>query len=336
MSGVQERAPSPFGSGLLDHEPRWLGPLALGTIYVVWGSTYLAIRVMVEDIPPLLAAGGRFLLAGLLVFGWVALRRGTAALRLTRRQLGSVALVGILLMFGGNGLVTIAEEHIPSALAALLIASEPFFVILLRAVVGRERVPASTLVGIAIGFVGVALLVLPGERPGDAPLGFSLLVVLAALLWASGSFAASRLDRPRDLLATAGWQMLIGGTFMIMLGTATGETAELHPANVSLDSAAAFFFLVFVGSIAAFTAYNWLLKNVAISTVSTYAFVNPVIAVFLGWLILSEEITGFVLAGTAVIVASVAFVVMSAAEKAPAAASAALAPRGEGDGPNVG
>ena len=308
-----------MGSGLLDHEPRWLGPLALATIYVVWGSTYLAIRVMVEDIPPLLGAGLRFLIAGGLLYGWVAFRRPRAARAITGRQLAGAALVGVLLMFGGNGLVTLAEQEVPSGLAALLIASEPLWVILLRGGVARERVPSTTLLSVAIGFVGVALLVLPADRPEGAPLGWSLLVVLAAVFWASGSFAASRLDRPPDLLTTTAWQMLIGGASMVAVGLLAGEAGELHLAEISIDSAAAFVFLVFVGSLAAFTAYNWLLQHVAISTVSTYAFVNPVIAVFLGWLILSEEITVFVLLGTAVIVASVAFVVMSSGEKAPAA-----------------
>ncbi|HYH59180.1 MAG TPA: EamA family transporter [Thermoleophilaceae bacterium] len=308
-----------MGSGLLDHEPRWLGPLALGTIYVVWGSTYLAIRVMVEDIPPLLGAGARFVVAGGLLYAWVAVRRPPSARRLTRRQLAGAAVVGVLLMVGGNGLVTVAEQEVPSGLAALLIASEPLWVILLRAGFGRERVPGTTLLSIAVGFVGVALLVLPAERPEDAPLSWSMLVVLAALLWALGSFVASRLERPPDLLATTAWQMLIGGGVMIALGLALGEAADLRLSDVSADAWAALIFLIFVGSIAAFTAYNWLLQHVAISTVSTYAFVNPVIAVFLGWLILSEEITGFVVLGTAVIVAAVAFVVLSPAERAPVA-----------------
>lgn len=308
-----------MGSGLLDHEPRWLGPLALGTVYVVWGSTYLAIRVMVEDIPPLVGAGVRFLIAGGILYAWLVWRRPREARRITRRQLIGAAIVGILLMFGGNGLVTVAEQEVPSGLAALLLASEPLWVILLRGGVGRERVPGMTLVSVALGFVGVALLVLPADRPEGAPLGWSLLVVLAAVLWASGSFAASRLDRPRDLLATVAWQMLLGGAFMTGVGLAVGEGAELRLSEISLESAAAFVFLVLVGSIAAFTAYNWLLQHVAISTVSTYAFVNPVIAVFLGWLILSEEITPFVALGTAVIVAAVAFVVLSTAEKAPPA-----------------
>lgn len=308
-----------MGSGLLDHEPRWLGPLALGTIYVVWGSTYLAIRVMVEDIPPLLGAGVRFALAGAILYAWVAWRRPPSARKITGRQLVGATIVGLLLMFGGNGLVTVAEQEVPSGLAALLIASVPLWVIVLRATYGAERVPSTTLMSVAVGFIGVALLVLPGDRPEGAPLGWSLLVVLAAVLWASGSFAANRVERPRDVLTATAWQMIIGGASMIVVGLALGEAAEIELAEISLDSWAAFVFLVFVGSIAAFTAYNWLLRHVALSTVATYAFVNPVIAVFLGWSILSEEITGFVVAGTAVIVASVAFVVLSPAERAPEA-----------------
>jgi len=285
----------------------------------VWGSTYLAIRVMVEDIPPLLGAGVRFVVAGAIMYAWLVWRRPPAARTTTRPQLVGAAVVGLLLMFGGNGLVTVAEQKVPSGLAALLISSVPLWVIVLRATYGGERVPGTTLASVAVGFVGVALLVLPGDRPEGAPLGWSLLVVAAAVLWASGSFAAPRLERPDDVLTATAWQMLIGGGAMVAVGLAIGEAAELHLGDVGADSWVAFAFLVFIGSIAAFTAYNWLLRHVAISTVATYAFVNPVIAVFLGWTVLSEEITAYVVAGTAVVVAAVAFVVLSPAEKAPAA-----------------
>ena len=274
---------------------------------------------MVEDIPPLLGAGVRFVIAGAIMYAWLAWRRPRSARAITRRQLLGAAVVGLLLMFGGNGLVTVAEEEVPSGLAALLIGTVPLWVILLRAIYGHERVPRTTLMSVGVGFVGVALLVLPGDRPDDAPLGWSLLVVVAAVLWASGSFAASRVERPSDVLTATAWQMLLGGGAMVVVGAAVGELAELDLAAISADSWAAFIFLVFVGSIAAFSAYNWLLRHVALSTVATYAFVNPVIAVFLGWLILSEEITSFVVLGTAVIVASVAFVVLSSEERAPAA-----------------
>ena len=216
-----------MGSGLLDHEPRWLGPLALATIYLVWGSTYLAIRVMVEDIPPLLGAGLRFLIAGAILYAWVAWRREPAARAVTGRQLIGAAIVGVLLMFGGNGLVTVAEQEVPSGLAALLIATVPLWVILLRATYGRERVPGMTLTSVAVGFVGVALLVLPGDRPEGAPLG------LVARSWSrqrsSGRAARSRRrgsSGRRDLLTATAWQMLIGGGAMVAVGLAIGEAAD--------------------------------------------------------------------------------------------------------------
>ena len=306
-----------MSSGLLDHQPRWLGPLALATVYVVWGSTYLAIRVMVETLPPLLAAGFRFALAGALLYAWVYFRRGSAAARISRGELGAAFVVGVLLIVGGNGLVTVAEEEVPSGLAALLVAATPLFMILLR-VSFRERVPGTTWIGVAGGFVGVAILVLPGDRPEGAPLGWSLVVVLAALLWACGSFTSGRVRLPSDLLASTAVQMLCGGFFMLIAGVAVGEVSEVHFSQISLESGASLLYLITVGSLAAFTAYVWLLQNVSLGVVSTYAYVNPVIAVVLGWAILSEELTTPVLVGSAVIVAAVWLVVTSTAERRPA------------------
>jgi drug/metabolite transporter (DMT)-like permease len=277
---------------------------ALAVVYVVWGSTYLAIRVMVETVPPLLGAGVRFLLAGALMYAWVRARR--SPVRMTRAELAGCALVGILLMFGGNGLVTVAEQDVPSGLAALLIASEPLWVIVLRAL-WRERPGRVTALGVAGGFAGVALLLAPGQRPAGASLGACLLVVFAAMCWATGSFAGARLRLPRDPLHATAVQMLIGGGAMTVVGVAVGETASLDLGRVSGDSWLAFGYLVLVGSIVAFTAYAWLLRNVPISTVSTYAYVNPAIAVFLGWAVLSEPVGAATLAGMAIVVASVAF-----------------------------
>jgi drug/metabolite transporter (DMT)-like permease len=309
------------GSGLLDHEPRWLGPLALGTIYVVWGSTYLAIRVMVETIPPLLGAGVRFALAGAIFYVFLALRRGRPALRFTRAEAFGAGLVGVLLLFGGNGLVTIAEQDVPSALTALLIASVPLWIVLLRGATG-DRVASRTLVSVLVGFGGLALLLLPGERPDGAPLGMSLLLVLAAVLWALGSFSAQRVSLPRDPVLSTSLQMLIGGGAMALVGLAAGEAGDVHLSEVSLGSGAAWVYLVLIGSLVAFTSYTWLLQNAPISQVATYAYVNPVVALLLGWLILSEEITPLMGAGAAVIVASVAMVVREesgSAEERPAA-----------------
>lgn len=280
----------------------------LATIYVVWGSTYLAIRVMVETVPPLLGAGLRFFAAGAVFAAWLVARRGWGALRVGRRELIAAAAMGMLLMAGGNGLVTVAEQDAPSGLSALIIAAIPLWVIVLR-LVWRERVPAVTLAGVGLGFVGVAVLVVPGNRPGNAPLWSVLVLLAAALSWALGSFLSGRVRLPADVVVSATLEMLIGGTFLIVCGLAAGETSSVHLGDVSGRSIASFAYLVAAGSLLAFTAYVWLLQNVRISTVATYAFVNPVVAVLLGWAILGEEITASIVVGATVIVASVAFVV---------------------------
>jgi drug/metabolite transporter (DMT)-like permease len=224
----------------------------------------------------------------------------------TRRELAGCALVGTLLTFGGNGLVTVAERDVPSGLAALLVATMPLWVIVLRALWG-ERPGRTTALGVAAGFVGVALLLLPGQRPEGASLAACLLVVFAAMCWATGSFAGSRLRLPPDPVRSTALQMLLGGGVMTAVAVPAGEPWALDLGAVSGDSWLAFAYLVVVGSVVAFTAYAWLLRNVPISTVSTYAYVNPVIAVALGAAILSEPITAATVAGAAIIVASVAF-----------------------------
>ena len=283
-------------------------PAALLTIYVVWGSTYLAIRIMVETMPPLLAAGVRFALAGTIFLAVLGMRGGVARLKITRAQVGGTALAGTLLLFGGNGLVTLAEEEVPSGLAALVIGAVPLWVVLMR-LIERERVPRGTLAGVAVGFAGLAILVLPGDRPGDAPLGGMVVLVLASISWAAGSFHSRRMDLPGDTLVSTAFQMLLGGLAMILVGLAAGEGADVDLGAFSTRSALAFVYLILAGSLLAFTAYTWLLRNAPISTVATYAYVNPVIAVVLGAAILSEEVTLTVILGAAAIVASVAAVV---------------------------
>jgi len=281
---------------------------ALATVYVVWGSTYLAIRVMVETMPPLLAAGFRFAVAGAVFHAVLVAVGGRERIRVGPRELAGAALLGVLLPFGGNGLVTVAEQDVPSGLAALIIGSVPLWVVVLRAAHG-DRPPRATLIGVALGFTGLALLVLPGDRPGDAPLWGVLVCVAAALSWASGSFYSRRLPQPRDALASTAWQMLLGGLAMVLVGLAAGEAGDVDPGAFSTDSLLALAYLITIGSLLAFTAYTWLLKNAPISTVATYAYVNPVIAILLGWSILSEEVTPTVVAGAAAIVLSVAAVV---------------------------
>ena len=281
---------------------------ALATIYIVWGSTYLAIRIMVETMPPLLGAGVRFAVAGAIFWAVLRLRGGAARVRITRGQALGTALAGTLLCFGGNGLVTVAEQEVPSGLAALIIGAVPLWVVLMRLGEG-DRPARGTLAGVVVGFLGLAVLVLPGDRPGDAPLWGVLLIVLASISWAAGSFYSKRMNLPSDGLVSTAFQMLLGGAGMIVVGLAVGEAGEVDVSEFSARSLGAFLYLITAGSLLAFTAYTWLLRNAPISTVTTYAYVNPVIAVVLGALILSEEVTVAVVAGAVAIVVSVATVV---------------------------
>jgi drug/metabolite transporter (DMT)-like permease len=280
----------------------------LWTVYIVWGSTYLAIRVTVETMPPLLTAASRFLIAGTAVFAFLWIRKGRAHIRLEPREVIASTAVGALLLFGGNGLVSVAEEHVPSALAALIIASVPLWIVVLRSLTG-DKVPGGTLVGVGVGFLGVALLILPGDRPGTASLGHLLLIVLASVSWATGSFVSKRLPLPKDPFVSTAAQMLFGGVVLLIAGLVAGEASDLDPSSFSGASIAGFVYLIVAGSFLAFTAYVWLLQNAPISKVATYAYVNPTVAIFLGWLILSEEITPIILVGAAVIIASVAWIV---------------------------
>jgi drug/metabolite transporter (DMT)-like permease len=258
---------------------------------------------MVETVPPALGAGVRFVLAGAIMMVFLAARRGgVRALRVPARQLAWCAVVGTLLVAGGNGLVTVAEQDVPSGLAALLIASEPLWIVLLRSSVG-DRVPRLTLGGVALGFVGVGVLLLPGGRPDDVPLGMTLLVLVASLAWALGSFLQSRVNVPEDTLTATALSLTCGGIVLVASGLVAGETLDLGA--FSAKSVAAFFYLVFIGSIVAFSAYSFLLTHAPISKVSTYAYVNPVIAVLLGAVFLSEDVAVATLAGMALVLLSV-------------------------------
>jgi drug/metabolite transporter (DMT)-like permease len=276
----------------------------LASVYVIWGSTYLAIRVLVRTVPPLLGAGARFVVAGALMLAFIGPHR---ALKLGPRELVASALVGTLLAAGGNGLVTVAERDVPSGLAAVLIASVPLWIVVFRAV-AHDRIPRRTLVGVLAGFAGVALLLLPGNRPSGVSLGPAMVIIGAAASWGFGSFISGSLPLPRDGLVTAGWQMLFGGIVLAIAGAAAGE----HVGTPSAESAWAWAYLVGIGSLVAYTSYTWLLRNAPISKVSTYAYVNPVVAVVLGALILGENVGAVTIAGTAVIVASVAAIVRRA------------------------
>jgi drug/metabolite transporter (DMT)-like permease len=276
---------------------------ALWIVYIVWGSTYLAIRYMVQTVPPLFGAGARFVLVGAILLPLLAWRRGPGVLRPSKAQLLACGFVGLMLP-GANAVVSIAEQHVPSGLAALLIGSVPLWVILLRRATG-EHVSARSIGAVLVGFAGVALLVKP---QGGATLPGLLACVGAAVMWATGSFASPRIALPRDPLVSVAWQSLLGGLACLLVALPAGELGHLHPASWSTDSLLGLAYLVTFGALLAFTAYAWLLQNAPVSKVSTYAYVNPAIAVFLGWLFLSEPVSAITLVGAGIIVASVALV----------------------------
>jgi drug/metabolite transporter (DMT)-like permease len=285
--------------------------IALGTVYLLWGSTYLGIRLTVETIPPLLGVGARFLAAGMLMVAFTTWRRGARALRVTPRELGACAVVGALLP-GANAILFVAEKHVPSGLASLIIGAVPLWIVVMRSVAG-DRPDRLALGGVAIGFGGLVLLVRPG---GGTPFWALLLVVCSSVLWATGSFLAPRLPLPRDSFAATAYEMLTGGLIALPVGLATSSA---HPSQFSGRSIFGFFYLVIFGSVIGYTAYVWLLDNAPLGTVATYAYVNPVVAVALGAIVLHESVTWEIGTGALLVLACVAIVVRR--ESVPAAAA---------------
>ncbi|HVL89300.1 MAG TPA: EamA family transporter [Actinomycetota bacterium] len=295
--------------------------LALGLVYIVWGSTYLAIRVTVETIPPLLSAGVRFLTAGAILYAF-AIRRTPKDERPTPIHWRSAAIVGTALLLGGNGGVVLAESWgVPSGIAALLVGTVPLWMALISWVAFRDKLPAVGIAGLLAGFTGVAILAKPS---GDFPLAGSLLIVLAALIWSSGSVYAQHAPLPPRPFLTTAMEMLTGGASLLIVGLLRGEAAGVDLAAFSGRSISALVYLIFVGSLVGYSAYIWALHNTRISLVSTYAYVNPVIAVILGAAILSEPFSALDLIAGSIIVGSVALIV--AAKKPTPPASPADAP----------
>lgn len=292
---------------MLSTPSAWRIWAALGIVYVIWGSTYLAIRYVVVSMPPLLSAGARFAVAGFLLAGYLLVRRGRSALRATRRQYGNAAVVGLLLLLGGNGGVTLAERRgMPSGLTALLVSAIPLWVVLLR-ILDRDRPALATFVGVGIGFVGLAVLLGPGARPHNVSLGTTALVIGCSLLWALGSYYATRADLPAEPLLASVVEMAAGAVGLTVAGGFLRETFD--PSRVHLASVLGLLYLVVFGSLVAFTAYSWLLGVAPVSKVSTYAYVNPVVAVLLGALFVGERVTATAAVGGALTVLAVAVVV---------------------------
>lgn len=291
--------------------PPWKVWSALWIVYIVWGSTYLAIALMVETIPPLLGAGTRFMLVGLILLPILAWRKGAQVWRPTRAELLSAGFVGLMLP-GANAVISVAQKTVPSGLAALLVASIPLWVILLRRASG-ESISWQSLGAVLVGFGGLVLLLHP---EGEATMIGLLACVFAAFMWALGSFSSPRISLPRDPLVSTAWQSLLGGIAVFTAGVLTGELPDVHFDEFSGRSIGGLLYLITFGSLLAFTSYAWLLQNAPISKVSTYAYVNPVVAIALGWLVLNESITPTTLLGAGIIVASVALVIRVEAPKA--------------------
>ena len=275
--------------------------IALGTVYLIWGSTYLGIELTGETIPPLFAVGVRFLCAAALMFGLTAWQRGRGVLRVGRAELASCTLVGALLP-GANAVLFVAERHVPTGVASLIIGAVPLWIVVLRTIV-RDRPHGSALAGVAVGFGGLVLLVRPS---GHAPLWSLLLVVGSSVMWATGSFLSGRLPMPRDSFAATAYEMLAGGLILLPIGLATTSP---HPSHFSGRSIFGFVYLVTFGSVIGYTAYVWLLDNAPLGTVATYAYVNPVVAIVLGAIVLHESVTWVIGIGAAIVLASVALVV---------------------------
>jgi drug/metabolite transporter (DMT)-like permease len=274
---------------------------ALWTVYLVWGSTYLAIKISVRTLPAFLSAGTRFLLAGALLAAilWATGR----SIRVTRRELASSALVGLSLLALGVGVVTLAETRIDSSIAAMIAGSVPLQVIVLRTL-ARERVALATRLSVLAGLVGLGLIVVPGGEGGSGAVGLALMLG-ASVSWSLGSFFGHRLPLPQDGFVATTWEMLSAGVILLVLGAAAGELGTVDPAGFTLESVAAWLYLAVFGSLVGFTAYAWLLRNAPISKVVTHQYVNPVVAIALGALLLDEKLTLSIGIGAALIVGSV-------------------------------
>lgn len=281
---------------------------ALVAVYIVWGSTYLAIRVLVEaGIPPILGMGIRFLTAALIFMTFLGLRDGWATLRVTAGELRGTATMGILLL-GANGVVAVAEQTVPSGLTALIIGAVPLWFVVLRRT-GGDRPRTMTWFGVAVGFAGIAAISLPRGGMNDVEAWGVVLLIVATMSWAVGSYISPRLNLPSRTRVTATYEMGVAGLLMTIGSLIFGDGGALAEASVSVDGWIALGYLVLFGSLLGFTAYGYALAHARLSLVGTYAYVNPVVAVFLGWAILDESVTSIVLGGGALVVIGVALVV---------------------------
>lgn len=300
---------------------------AFAAIYMVWGSTYLAIRFVLETMPPFSTAGVRFLIAGTLLYAW---SRSRGAARPTRIQWRNTAIVGGLLLLGGNGGVMWSEQYVPSGIAALLVAILPFWMVLLDwARPGGQAPSRGVVIGLVVGLIGLVVLIGPDAlnpsvtseaaalSGNGVRLSAAIVLMLASLSWAIGSIYSQHSDLPRSANLATGMEMLAGGALLFTLGVIAGEPIGFDPAQVSARSLGGFLYLITFGSLIGFTAYIWLLKHAAPARVATYAYVNPVVAVFLGWALAGERLSVRTAIAAAIIIGAVAIITTARSASLP-------------------
>ena len=288
---------------------------AFASIYIIWGSTYLAIMYAVETLPPFIMAGARFLVSGALLYAW---SRYSGAAKPTRIHWRNAVIAGGFLLLGGNGAVVWAEQYVPSGLTALLVSILPFWLVIIEWVrPPRERPKAAILVGLVLGFIGIIVLVGPGNVGGHGdvrPIG-AVVLILGSLSWAIGSFWSRDAQLPASGLLTTGMEMLGGGVLLIIVGLAAGELSGFDIHHVSRASAIGLAYLITFGSLLGFTSYIWLLDKVSPARLGTYAYVNPIVAVVLGWAIAGEKLSMRTGIAAAIVICAVALITTAKASR---------------------
>ena len=277
--------------------------VAFACIYIIWGSTYLAIRYAVETIPPLFVASFRHLIAGALLFGW-CWHRG---LRPVRQQWLASVVLGVLFFLIGHGTLHWAQQTLPSGMAAILVATEPIFVAIIVMITGRTRITPSLLLGVLLGLGGVALIFAADFRTGRAEMLTSLVVLIGTLSWSIGMVYSRSAALHPDSHMAAGMSLLAGAVLLFLGGTVTGELAALHFTAISMKSVLALVYLAVAGSLVAYSAYFWLLDRFPPTLVATHTYVNPLVALALGWAIAGEVLTTRVVFGGLVVIAAIAW-----------------------------
>ncbi|MFM9134988.1 MAG: EamA family transporter [bacterium] len=280
-------------------------------VWIVWGSTYMGIRFASESIPPFIMSGSRFLVAFVIMLGLTAILRGPAALRVSRREFATACVLGVALLGVGLGTVGLAQGYVPTGIMALIIASTPLTIVIWRLITG-DRPPVLTLVGVVVGLAGIGWMLLPGgTRPVSGTDGdvvfWSITILVSATIWATASFFSARMPTPSDSFALTTYELLGGGVALLAVGLVLGERVDVS--EITVRSWAGWLFLVIAGSVVAFSSFTWLINRAPISLASTYAYVNPAVAVVLGLLLYAEAITSDVVVGLTIVLGGVVLVV---------------------------